>query len=99
MSVSLANMDSMMEKAERSQLLQDSELTALFLVPVVGLARAAIAVEEAAAAAKAAVALPVQAMPTEMVWFYRLFSEPLVGSRNAKLSLVPPTSFRPFIAE
>jgi hypothetical protein len=67
MSVDLANMGPMMEKAERSPLLPHSELTALFLVTAVGLAQAAIAVEEAAAAVKEAVALPVQAMLTAMV--------------------------------
>ena len=73
MYVYLANLGSMMEKAERSQLLPDLELMALFLVTAVGLARAATAVEEAAAAVKAAAALPVQAMLTEMVRFLRNF--------------------------
>ena len=73
MSVFLANMSSIMEKAERSLLLPDSELMALFLDTVVGQVRAAIAVEEAAAAAKEAVALPVQVMLMEMVCHFKIF--------------------------
>jgi len=73
LSVFAANMGSMMEIAERSQLLLGWVLMVLFLVTAVGLAQAAIAVEAAVAAAREVVVLPVQVMLTETVRLSKIF--------------------------